>query len=356
VLLIILIFSFVFAFIIYPIFIKGITYFNIFDSPGGRKIHLQQTPHLGGVVIFFSAISSILFGVMFQLYTVGVFFLISLIVMFLLGLRDDLYPLNYFSKLLVQLFAVLVLVLFQDIRITSAYGFLGIEVLPYWFSVLYTVGFMILTINAFNLIDGMDALSGSIATLVFICFAGWFYQAHHLDNVYISLVFLGATFAFLQYNWYPAKIFMGDTGSLLIGLVISILFVEFIEWNGKPNEGLIFRFSSPFSFILSMYILPYIDTFRVIIKRTMKGKHPLKADRLHLHHFLMRSGLSQPKSLLILIACNAFFILIAISGWSIADNVMVPLMVALAIAFCLVLEVFTYQSFKKRSKRKSYVS
>lgn len=352
----IFLFSFIVALVLFPLFIKSIIYFNIFDSPGGRKMHLQRTPHLGGVVIFLTVIGSILLGLIFQLLDVGVFFIISLILIFLLGLRDDLYPLNYFSKLIVQLFAVLVLVLFQDIRITSAYGFLGIEALPYWFSVLFTTGFIIFTINAFNLIDGMDALSGSIAAFVFICLGAWFYQAQHFSNVYISLILLGATFAFLQYNWHPAKIFMGDTGSLFFGMVISFLFVEFIEWNGKQNEGEIFRSSSPFSLILCIYIIPYVDTLRIIIKRTLKGNHPLKADKLHIHHFLLRSGLSQPKSLLILISCNTFFILIALFGWNVADNVMFPLIVALAIGMCALLEAYTYRSLKKRSNSKIYIS
>jgi UDP-N-acetylmuramyl pentapeptide phosphotransferase/UDP-N-acetylglucosamine-1-phosphate transferase len=233
------------------------------------------------------------------------------------------------KKLLAEITACLLLVLFADIRLTSFYGVFGVYELGFIYSVIFTLFTMIVIINAFNLIDGINGLSGSISTGVALFFGLWFMLVGRLEMAIIALSLAGAMLAFLRYNITPAKIFMGDTGSLMAGAVMSILAISFIEQHNLLTDSP-YAFASAPAVAFSLLILPLFDTLRVFILRVFNGKSPFKPDRNHIHHLLIDAGLTHSQAVSALLIFNViscglvfwnqskgtFLIILVLVSWS----------------------------------------
>jgi UDP-N-acetylmuramyl pentapeptide phosphotransferase/UDP-N-acetylglucosamine-1-phosphate transferase len=166
---------------------------------------------------------------------------------------------------------------------------------------------ILVIINAFNLIDGINGLTGSLATLISITLGTWFFLVDRADLAIIAFSLAGATIAFLKYNITPARIFMGDTGSMLIGLISAILVIEFIEIHTEI-QGSPYAFTSVPAVAIGILILPLFDTFRVFILRIFRKRSPLSPDRSHIHHLLLDSGLSHMQATSVLVLVNLAFI------------------------------------------------
>jgi UDP-N-acetylmuramyl pentapeptide phosphotransferase/UDP-N-acetylglucosamine-1-phosphate transferase len=181
-----------------------------------------------------------------------------------------------------------------DIRITSFQGFLGIYELDAGFSYVFTFLVIVGVTNAINLIDGMDGLAGSIVLLISLIFGGYFF---YFDSPYafVALALAGGVLGFLRYNIYKAKVFMGDTGSLVSGFILAVLAIQILEMRQI--------YSAP-AIVVSIMILPIFDTLRVFALRIFNGKSPFYPDKNHLHHQLLTLGLSQSKVLGILLIFN----------------------------------------------------
>lgn len=276
----------------------------LYDEPCDRKRHLNKIPTLGGIAIFAGSIISITFwsnqGQIVELQ----YIIASLLILFFMGIKDDIVNLVAHKKLLGQLLAASTLVFLADIRLTSLYGLFEIYHLSYSASAVLSLFAIIGITNAFNLIDGIDLLAASIGSLVATTFGVWFYLADHIQYSIVSFSLLGSLIAFANFNRPPAKIFMGDTGSLVLGLIASVLAIKFIEFNrsftGNPN----YKILSVPAVAISVLIIPIFDTCRVFLLRVLQGKSPLAPDRNHLHHILTDIGYSHPKSTGILILIN----------------------------------------------------
>jgi UDP-GlcNAc:undecaprenyl-phosphate/decaprenyl-phosphate GlcNAc-1-phosphate transferase len=166
-------------------------------------------------------------------------------------------------------------------------------------------------INAFNLIDGINGLSGSLATMISLSMGTWFFLIDRTDLAIIAYSLAGACIAFLRYNITPARIFMGDTGSMLIGIVSAILVIEFIEIHSEI-QGSPYAFKAVPAVAFGILILPLFDTLRVFIVRIFRGKSPLHPDRSHIHHLLLDSGLSHMQATAVLLGVNLLFILFVV--------------------------------------------
>jgi UDP-N-acetylmuramyl pentapeptide phosphotransferase/UDP-N-acetylglucosamine-1-phosphate transferase len=288
---------------------------QLFDKPdNNRKIHLNVTPNLGGVGIFFSFITVTSLFISAPLIDKWSYIIASCVVLFLIGINDDLVTVSPYKKFMAQFVAAFITVCLADIRINSLHGIFGIYQMPYWYSVIFTIiGSMFIT-NAYNLVDGIDGLAGSLgimATFLLGVSLGWL---GNIGGACIAFSITGATLGFLRYNVSPAKIFMGDTGSLLIGFVISILAIVFVHSYNVYNPIVAIIHSHKGSMIVALAILfvPVFDSFRVFIRRATRGISPFRADRSHLHHYLLDAGFSHSQSVAILLISNTLIIIVAL--------------------------------------------
>lgn len=281
---------------------------HLYDDLGHfRKQHDHGIPRLGGVAIFVSfTITSLLFSLTEKSLPIN-YLLTACIILFAMGLKDDLSGVNSRTKFFIQFIVASILVLLGNIRLSSMYGVFGIYDLPYWPSVALSVLTVILIINAFNLIDGIDGLAATTGIVVNGCFATMFIYMHQYELAAVSLAMVGAIFGFLKFNLTPAKIFMGDTGSLLIGLISVVMAIKFIELNKFTNVKTPEIFSAP-ALAVAILIGPIFDTVRVFILRISNGLSPFAADRNHIHHRMLKLGFTHLQTTLILAGLNVLCI------------------------------------------------
>lgn len=280
---------------------------HLYDEPDDRKSHDEAVPTLGGVAIFAGVIFSIILWTPFDVFGDLQYILCAFIIIFLIGAKDDILPMSPFRKLMGQIFACFILVFKAQVVLTSMYGIFGIYEIPEVPSILLSMFTILVIINAFNLLDGINGLTGSIATLISITLGTWFFLVDRTDLAIIAFSLAGATIAFLRYNITPARIFMGDTGSMLIGLVSAILVIEFIEIHAEIPDSP-YAFTAVPAVAVGILILPLFDTLRVFLVRILRGKSPMSADRSHIHHLLLDAGLSHMQATSVLLIVNLAFI------------------------------------------------
>ncbi len=294
--------------LIIPFIIKLSLKYGYVDIPNSRKIHTGRIPNLGGIAIFLGLFIASLFWYKFFNNSDFIFISVSSLILLITGIFDDIKGMKAKKKLVLQIIAAFIIVA-GGIRITSFYGFLGINELPivvqYVFSVILIVG----VINAYNLIDGIDGLAAGIGIINFIVIGYLFFSLHHTSFALLSFAVSGSLLGFLIYNYNPAKIFMGDTGALILGFLTVIFGIKIIELNGVEA----IRVYSPQNMVVSIssiMFLPVFDTLRVFAIRIFKHKSPFTAGKDHLHHILLKKGLQQREVTLILITINIIIILI----------------------------------------------
>lgn len=276
----------------------------------GRHVHKGFVPRLGGVAIctgfFFSQLYFIISH--FSSGEINMSYLILLfgvMLLFLLGVVDDIVSIRAHLKFCLQLIIGLVLVWQADVRIESFYGLFGIETLPLWVSYLFSITVVTFFINAYNLIDGIDSLSSCIGMYVLFCFGCIFVYNHSYLDCIVTFSVFGSLLGFWLYNKPPAKIFMGDSGTLSIGLIIAYFA---IKASNLPIDGQ-GTYSPVFAMIVLVY--PVIDTLRVFTKRIISGVSPFTPDRNHIHHLLLDLGYSHGKATLIIIVFSMVLSIIA---------------------------------------------
>jgi len=251
--------------------------------------------------------------------------------MALIGLRDDALALTPVQKLLSQFLPVILLVFFNKTTLNSSYGLFELPQVPMvliWGLSLFTL--LILT-NSFNLIDGLDGLAGTIGVIDLAAFGVWFCGAGNSSIGLVALTFAGALVGFLIFNWEPSKIFMGDTGALMIGMLLSFLAVLFINTNYNLPETHPAKLHASVATAICVMIIPIFDTVRVIILRLRQGLSPFHADRNHLHHQFIKLGFSHQKAVICIAGLNIIVILLA---WLLRKQNDL-LILGIAIALCL---------------------
>ena len=306
---------------------------HLYDDVGHfRKQHDHGIPRLGGIAIFVSfTITSLLFSMTDRSLPIN-YLLTACIILFAMGLKDDLSGVNSRTKFFIQFVVASILVLAGDIRLTSMYGIFGIHNLPYWPSATLSVLTIILIVNAFNLIDGIDGLAATTGIVSNSCFAALFIYIHQYQLAAVSLAMVGSIFGFLRYNITPAKIFMGDTGSLLIGLISVVMAIKFIELNKFTSEKTPEIFSAP-ALAVAILIGPIFDTIRVFILRISMGISPFTADRNHIHHRMLRLGLTHVQTTLILAGLNIGCIFMVLFLQDYGNSVLIGMILALCLLF-----------------------
>ncbi len=342
--------AFIVTFIVLPIVIKVSKSIDLLDNPDQRKIHATGTPSLGGIAIFLGFSLAVLITIPLSDLSQIKFFLFGLMVMVFLGVRDDVANMTAKHKLVVQLFCASVVVYFSDIQLSGFYNIFGIGDLPTWFNIPFSIFVIVALTNSLNLIDGIDGLAGSVGILV-LGFLGWFFlMTNQTAYAVICISLVGSLIAFLFYNWNPSKIFMGDTGSLSMGFVISCLTIHFINLAGEGAMPT-FPLHSSVGVGMSLLILPISDTLRVFVIRFMNGKNPLDPDRNHLHHGLLKMGMNHSKATITLVSFNTVILVMAIYlNQYLTNGELILAVGAVVVLFSLVFEFrLSRLKYQKRS-------
>ncbi|MCX7638602.1 MAG: undecaprenyl/decaprenyl-phosphate alpha-N-acetylglucosaminyl 1-phosphate transferase [Cyclobacteriaceae bacterium] len=330
--------AFVISFLLIPVIIKYSQEKNLMDIPGRRKIHKKLTPSLGGIAIFIGFGIASLIWIEPNMWAEIRYVLIAQAMIFFIGIRDDIVPLPPFTKLAGQIIAATILISLMDLRLRSFHGILGIHELPLWVSYTFTIFTIIVITNSFNLIDGLDGLAGLLAIISFLALGTWYFLAG--DRAFAALAFsmIGAVIGFLYFNWEPSKIFMGDTGALVIGITLAIFVIRFIDAHvTMPVEHTV-RFASAASAGVGVLMIPLADTLRVFIIRIFRGQSPFTADKSHIHHSLMRLGLSHSQAALLLGFLQLAFILLSIGLRNYANAIALPALVLPAVILSISLD------------------
>ncbi|MCC6279732.1 MAG: undecaprenyl/decaprenyl-phosphate alpha-N-acetylglucosaminyl 1-phosphate transferase [Saprospiraceae bacterium] len=304
--------SFTLTYLIIPIIIRVAKERRLYDAPNERSAHVEPTPSLGGIAIFAGTVCAIVLWTPMEAFGVLQYILAAFILIFLIGILDDLVPMSPTKKLSGQLLVSIILAYKANVRITSLFGLFGITELPEMTSFALSIIAIVGIINAFNLIDGINGLAGSIGLWACILWGSWFTLEETSEMAVLAFSLAGAIVAFLKYNITPAKIFMGDTGSLFIGMVCAVLAIKFIDMNAPSAPVLAFRFNAAPVVAVGVLIFPLFDTIRVFAKRIINGKSPFSPDRNHIHHLLLNTGCTHSQATIILVGISIGFTALAL--------------------------------------------
>jgi UDP-GlcNAc:undecaprenyl-phosphate/decaprenyl-phosphate GlcNAc-1-phosphate transferase len=310
---------------------------GIFDDFNERKIHLKQVPRFGGAAIFGGVAMALVGGSLLSGQTIAWPLLLATTVVTLVGLSDDFKSLNHRYKLVPEILAALGVIYFADLRVTSLHGLFGVGDIPVWLGYVLTVFTVIVITNAFNLIDGIDGLAGTLAMLIFGTYGAWFFLAGNLPASLLCVGVVGASGAFLFFN-FRTQIFMGDTGSLALGFLAAFMTIQFLHDNATLAPASPLRMDSPVLLTCCLLALPLYDTIRVFVVRIAKGRSPFSPDKNHLHHLLIAFHLPHYQATLALVGTNAVFALGAYLAQGIDTNLGLVLAILLATAICVPLQ------------------
>lgn len=338
--------SFLAAYLAIPIILRVAKIKKLYDLPDDdRKIHKIPIASLGGIAIFIGFLLSILLSSAVTDKPEFSYYMAAATLMFFIGLKDDLINLSARTKFFAQIFISAILIFKGGLIINNMQGFFGIHEMWPTFSYVITFFALIVIINAFNLIDGVDGLAGSIGLICSSLFALFFLANNNIPYALMGFSLSAGLLAFLIYNFYPAKIFMGDTGSLLVGLVNAILAIKFIQ---TPNSNTYININCVPAIAFGILLLPLLDTLRVFTIRIFNRKSPFSPDRNHLHHLLLDSGLSHRQVTFTSIFISLFFTSSSYLLQFVGNTFLILSQVTLF--FVMVYFVFNYANKNKSAK------
>jgi UDP-N-acetylmuramyl pentapeptide phosphotransferase/UDP-N-acetylglucosamine-1-phosphate transferase len=325
--------SFIICFVLIPIIIKLSMRYNLVDKPNERKVHKVPISRLGGLGIVLGILSSAPLWFLKGDTSMLIHLLVGMLILIMIGVIDDIRELPPKIKFLGQIVAALLLA-HAGLLIDNMFGIFGIEQLPIVFQYILTVFIVAGIINAFNLIDGIDGLAGGLALIDMTGFFVLFFLAGEVSSALIVASAAGGLLAFLKYNYHPARIFMGDTGSMILGFLLAAMGILALVISRTTTSY--FVYSEAAIIVFSIFILPVYDTLRVFAGRVINKKSPFSPDKTHIHHVLMKTGFNHPKSAKILYLTN--IVLIA-TGFFLRSEKL------LLVAPLLVLEVILFSEF-----------
>lgn len=283
-----------------PFSINYFTKHNIIDLPGGRRINTYAVPRMGGLVIYLASIISIIsfYGNLNEIK----FFIAGSFLMLVVGIVDDIKQVNYKKKFIVQFLSAFFLVAFLSQGFNNV-SFLGFNV-PSPFDKIILIVFIVGVINAINLYDGLDGLVTGFSLLIVLVamVIGW-----NLDDrilLILSVSLMGSLIGFLKYNAFPAKIFLGDCGSLTLGFFLVTIVLILSENANTGNIDL--------TFSVILLATPVIDTLKVMIVRVKNRRNPFISDKSHIHHIILENNVNHKATVFILQGFSLLFVIVAL--------------------------------------------
>lgn len=306
--------SFALVFAISPYVIRIAVAKKLVAGVEERSSHDTPTPCIGGVSVFFGVLFTSLLLTPLDAYGQLQYILSAMVIVFMVGIKDDIEGLSPKKKLVGLIVAISILVSRGDVQLASMYDLLGFSGEFPWIVAVLISGFVLLVItNAFNLIDGINGLSGVIGIIGMVSFGTYFFIVDEFYLVVLAMTTAGGLIAFLYFNITPARTFMGDTGALVIGLLLGVMTIKFIAIAGSPEIPAKYAFNNPIAVAVSVMIIPLFDTVRVFTTRILRGGSPFAPDRRHIHHLLVDAGLDHLQATAVLGLVNMLFISLVFS-------------------------------------------
>lgn len=295
---------------------------RLFDEPNSRKVHKGAIPRLGGLSFFPAALFSFAFvlglryyygydislDLQVELLTEFLFVMAGMLILYFVGMADDLIGVGYRNKFVAQIFAAVCLV-FAGVTVFDLQGLFGVYRLPFAMDALLTIAAVVLTVNAFNLIDGVDGLCSGLGTIILTTLGILFIYYQLFVYAMFAFGMVGVLIAFFQYNVLGTrlKVFMGDTGSLTLGYMIVFLGLKFV--NLENTTFIALGLNSTLAILAGLLFVPVFDTCRVFVSRISRGKSPFFPDKNHVHHKLLQLNRTHLQSTGILLLMETGFIL-----------------------------------------------
>ena len=291
---------------------------RLIDIPNKRKVHTVTSSRLGGVSFYPSIIVSVCLTVTVGMWldtklmnaNVSMQFMLTscaCFIMYIIGLFDDVVGVRYRTKFMVQGLAAL-LIVSSGVWINNLHGFCGVYDVPAWIGVPFSMLLLVYIMNAVNLIDGIDGLASGLSMVALIVYGFYFIEVGEMAQSLVAFASLGCLLAFFRYNvsgfhHRTLKIFMGDTGSLVVGTILGICAVKLTQVRGHAGYE-----NSPLLMAYSVLVVPCFDVLRVMISRRRRGKSMFLPDKSHIHHKLLALGLSSRRSLITILLISVAFI------------------------------------------------
>jgi UDP-GlcNAc:undecaprenyl-phosphate/decaprenyl-phosphate GlcNAc-1-phosphate transferase len=282
-----------------PLLARWAATIGLTDRPGPRKVHETPVPRVGGLAMTAGLLAPLLLTVPLTAPVCGL--LLGLAVLLLFGLWDDRFTLGYRAKFAGQVIAVGLAMIVGGIHI-GPLTFGGLESLPAPIVTLITFVFLMGITNAVNLADGLDGLAGGLVLLCLCAIALFATMGGHTAVTAIALIEAGAVLGFLRFNTHPARIFMGDSGSQMLGFSVGALALLATQGDNSPL--------SP-ALPLLLLGLPIVDTLTVMLTRLRAGRSPFSADNNHLHHRLLLLGFAHREAVLLIYLLQVALVLCA---------------------------------------------
>jgi UDP-GlcNAc:undecaprenyl-phosphate GlcNAc-1-phosphate transferase len=331
-----------------PIIVRVSVAKHLFDLPNERKVNTKAIPNLGGMAIFVAILISTLLCILKNPFPDFRYIIVGMLMLYFIGIKDDIMDISASKKFIVQFICSMVIVMLGDIRFTDLHGILGIHEIPYIISVSISIFAILSIINAVNLIDGIDGLAAGIGVLASLTFGSEYLLRGETNYAILCFATAGSLTTFFLYNVFGHrnKIFMGDTGSLILGLLLAIFSIKFNEASNNildPDH----HFAPVFS--IAVISVPLFDMIRVFMLRIMKGKSPFTPDKNHIHHKLLSLGYTHLKSTILIVLANVLLIALVIAFRSMNNNLLLLQLITAIIILSLLPGLITRSRSSKTS-------
>ncbi len=338
--------SFILVLISIPVIVAISKEKHLYDEPNERRINKVVIPNLGGIAVFIGVSIATLLSLHKFEFIEFRYIQASMIILFFIGIKDDILTISARKKLIAQILCALILIIPGEIRFTNLHGIFGLYEINYFASITITVLAIVAIINATNLVDGIDGLAASIGIFSTVIFGSKFLVTTNADYSILCAALVGSLTAFLRFNVFGKKnkIFLGDTGSLLLGLLIAVQVIQYNEFalTTTPQET---AFSPVFS--LAILATPLADMIRVFSIRIFRGKSPFSPDMNHIHHRLLKLGFSHVSATIVIVLTNCFIIALAFAFRFLNKHLLMILLIAV-IFFLLQLPDFFIRTKKEK--------
>ena len=339
---------------------------RLFDTPDARKIHTLPIPRLGGVMFFPAILFTMCFLIASRIildykpisdrdtFSEYLFFLSGLTLLYIIGIADDLIGVRYRKKFVIQILAALMFPL-AGLYINDLYGIFGIHAITPFIGIPLTLLLVVFITNAINLIDGIDGLASGLCMVALAVYGIVFAINHQWIYALLSFVSIGVIIPFFRYNVFGNarkghKLFMGDTGSLTLGFILSFLVLHICQ---ADNTASAVTNNWKIIVALSSLLVPLFDVVRVSLHRIRKHRNPFLPDKNHIHHKLMRAGMTRVCSVLItIIAIDVFFI---IFNAVLADKINSTILLLIDITIYTAIHIVINYFIRKNNGGPSYI-
>lgn len=344
------------VFVSVPVIVRLSKEKKLFDMPNERKVNKTGVPNLGGIALFIGITIATLLGIHRYIFPDLRYILVGMIILFFVGIKDDILIISPRKKLIAQVISALILIIPGDIRLTDLHGILGIHEINDVVSIILSLLVIVALINALNLIDGIDGLAASLGILATLFFGIQFLIMDQFRYAILCFAIVGSLSAFFFYNVFGKKnkIFMGDTGSLLLGLLIAVITIKFNEFSLSYTDEM-----SSFAPALSLAFIsvPVFDMIWLFIHRIRKKKSPFSPDMNHIHHKLLKLDYSHLKSTSIIVGINLIIIAVAYVFRSLDNTILFILLTVLGIFFSnLPSLIYEYIKARKSKAKKAQLN